>query len=170
MTGRAVSVTRNAIVGFPPPLEVLREDVDVETYWRILVRVSDDAQSGQLGEPLRHLPWDFASRTAGDVQAYDQGGRFRDEVPQGYYIDFTQLAADYGWLRVPAGRDWRANSNTINYWSLQKRDGLSWFEAMREIYTEDQLGSFVPTVTPSVRPTAPALEIVPSVIPGGSDG
>lgn len=170
MTGRAISITRNAIVGFPPPLEVLREDIGVETYWRVMVRVSDDAQSGQLGEPLRHLPWDFASRTAGDVEAYDQGGRYRDEVPQGYYVDFTQLAADYGWQRVPAGRDWRANSNTINYWSFQKRDGLGWYEAMREIYTEDQLGSFVPTVTPSIRPTAPALEIVPSVIPGGSDG
>ena len=171
MTGRAVSFTRNAIVGFPPPLEVLREDIGVDTYWRVFVRVSDDAQSGQLGEPLRHLPWDFASRTAGDVQAYDQGGKLRDQVPDGYYVDFTQIAADYGWTRVPAGSDWRANSNTINYWSLQKRGGLSWFDAMREIYTEGQLGNFAPTVAPpSARPTAPALQIVPSVVAGGSDG
>ncbi len=170
MTGRAFSITRNAIVGFPPPIEIVREDLGVDTYWRVYVRVSDDAQSGQLGEPLRRLPWDFASRTEGDVQAYDQGGRVRDQVPEGYYVDFTQLAADYGWSRVPAGSDWRANSNTINYWSFQKRDGLSWFEAMREIYTEDQLGGFVPTVTPPARPTAPPLQIVPSVVPGGSGG
>lgn len=170
MTGRAVSVTRNAIVGFPPPLEVVREDLGVDTLWHVYVRVSDDAQSGQLGEPLRHLPWDFASRTEGDVEAYDAGGRVRAAVPEGYYIDFTQLAADYGWQRIPAGRDWRANSNTIYYWSFVKRDGLDWFSAMREIYTEDQLGGFVPTETPGTRPTAPPLEIVPSVIPGGSDG
>src|SRR5690606_24678063 len=74
MTGRAFSLTRNAIVGFPPPIEVVREDIGVETYWHVFVRVSDDAQSGQLGEPLRRLPWDFASRTSSDVEAYDQGG------------------------------------------------------------------------------------------------
>ncbi|MFN8561078.1 MAG: hypothetical protein U0703_05505 [Anaerolineae bacterium] len=170
MTGRAFSLTRNAIVGFPPPLEVVREDLGVETYWRVFVRVSDDAQSGQLGEPLRQLPWDFASRTEGDVEAYDAGGRVRAEVPSGYYVDFTRIAADYGWQRVPAGRDWRANSNTINYWSFQKRDGLDWLAAMREIYTADQLSGFQPTVQPATRPTAPPLEIVPSVIPGGSDG
>ncbi|MFN8447954.1 MAG: hypothetical protein U0521_05045 [Anaerolineae bacterium] len=170
MTGRAFSLTRNAIVGFPPPLEVVREDLGVETYWRVFVRVSDDAQSGQLGEPLRQLPWDFASRTEGDVEAYDAGGRVRAEVPSGYYVDFTQIAADFGWQRVPAGRDWRANSNTINYWSFQKRDGLDWLAAMREIYTADQLSGFQPTAQPAERPTAPPLEIVPSVIPGGSDG
>ncbi|MEP7291367.1 MAG: hypothetical protein ABI835_06265, partial [Chloroflexota bacterium] len=167
MTGRAFSITRNAIVGFPPPIEVVREDIGVETLWRVYARVSDDAQSGQLGEPLRHLPWDFASRTAGDVEAYDQGGRVREAVPEGYYIDLTQLIADYGWTRVPAGTDWRANSNSINYWAFQKRDGLTWFEAMREIYTEGQLVNFAPTGTPQIRPTAPPLTIVPSVVPGG---
>jgi hypothetical protein len=47
---------------------------------------------------------------------------------------------------------------------------MSWFEAMREIYTEGQLGNYVPTTTPQIRPTAPPLEIVPSVVPGGTDG
>ncbi len=168
MTGRAFSVMRNAIVGFPPPIEVVREDIGVDTLWRVYVRVSDGAQSGQLGEPLRHLPWDFASRTTGDVEAYDQGGKLRSDVPTGYYIDFTQLAADYGWQRVAAGRDWRANSNTVNYWAFQKRDSLDWFDAMREIYTEGQLGGFVPTVTPAVRPLAPQMEIIPSVVPGSN--
>ena len=171
MTGRAFAITRNAIVGFPPPIEVVREDIGVDTLWRVYVRVSEDAQSGQLGEPLRHLPWDFASRTTGDVEAYDQGGKLRAEVPAGYYIDFTQIAADYGWQRVPAGRDWRANSNTIYYWLFEKRDGLDWFSAMREIYTDGQLGGFVPTATPALRSTAPPLEIIPSVVPGSnSDG
>ncbi len=170
MTGRAFAVTRNAIVGFPPPIEVVREDIGVDTLWRVYVRVSDDAQSGQLGEPLRHLPWDFASRTTGDVEAYDQGGKLRAEVPAGYYVDFTQIAADYGWQRVAAGRDWRANSNTIYYWLFEKRDGLDWFSAMREIYTDGQLGGFVPTATPALRPTAPPLEIIPSVVPGSNSG
>lgn len=167
MTGRAFAITRNSIAGFPPPLEVVREDLGVNTFWRLYVRVADNAQNGQLGEPLRRLPWDFAARTAGDVQAYDQGGRVRSQVPAGYYVDLTQLAEDFGWMRVPAGSDWRANVLTINYWSFRKTGGLDWYSAMREIYPEGQLVNFAPTAQPITAPTqqAPALTIVPSVIP-----
>ncbi|RMG79703.1 MAG: hypothetical protein D6712_19270, partial [Chloroflexi bacterium] len=105
-TGRAFSIRRDSIYGFPPPVEIVREDIGLETYWRVYVRVAEDAQDGQLGEPLRRMPWDFLSAQSGDIEAYTQGGRLRSEMPQGYYIDFTQLAADYGWERVPAGSDW----------------------------------------------------------------
>lgn len=149
MTGRAFSTTRNSIVGFPPPLEVVREDRGVETYWRQYLRVADDAQDGQLGEPLRHMPWDFASRTSGDVQAYDQGGRLKSIFPEGYYIDFTRLASDYGWTPMAAGDDWRANSNSINFWMFYRPDGLDWYTAMREIYTAGALINFAPTAAPT---------------------
>ena len=56
MTGRAIAINRNLIVGFPAPVEVVREDFGVDVYWRVYVRVSDEAQSGQLGEPLRRMP------------------------------------------------------------------------------------------------------------------
>lgn len=148
MTGRAFSINRNAIAGFPPPIEIVREDTDINTYWRVYVRVADDAQNGQLGEPLRRMPWDFLSRNQGDVEAYNQGGRLRTEMPSGYYVDLTQLAADYGWERVPAGTDWRANFNATNYWMFIKPEGLSWFDAMRELYTLGQLGGFAPTPVP----------------------
>jgi TolB protein len=148
MTGRAFAFNRNSIVGFPPPIEVVREDIAIYTYWRVFVRVSDEAQSGQLGEPLRRMPWDFASRNQGDVEAYDQGGRLRAEIPAGYYIDLTQLASDYGWTRVPTGTDWRANFNSTNYWMFTKPDGLSWYDAMRELYAVSQLGGFAPQSTP----------------------
>jgi hypothetical protein len=129
-------------------------------YWRVYVRVSDEAQSGELGEPLRHLPWDFASRNEGDVEAYDQGGRLRSEMPSGYYVDLTQIAADYGWERVPAGNDWRANFNSTNYWLFQKRENLDWYSAMRELYTEGQLGGFAPrAATPATNP--PQLPTLP---------
>lgn len=165
MTGRSFALTRSSIVGFPPRFEVVRENVGVETEWRVFVRADDSSQSGELGEPLRRMPWDFASRTSGDVEAYDQGGRLRDRVPTGYYIDFTQLSADYGWSRVPAGTDWRANANSINYWLFRKTDGLSWYDAMLEIYPPGQIANFAPTVPapPVVRtPVAPILDIVPT--------
>jgi len=149
MTGRAFAINRNAIVGFPSPIEVVREDIGVNTYWRIFVRVADSAQNGDLGEPLRRMPWDFLAREQRDVQAYDEGGRLRQQMPQGYYVDFTQLALDYGWERMPAGSDWRANINAVNFWMFRKTDGLDWYAAMREIYTEGSLINFAPTAVPT---------------------
>lgn len=46
---------------------------------------------------------------------------------------------------MPASSDWRANFNAINFWLFRKDDGLEWLEAMLELYTEAQLGGFVPT-------------------------
>ena len=148
MTGRAFAVDRNLNLGFPARLEMTREDLGVDTYWRLYIRVSDDAQNGQLGEPLRRMPWDMLSRDSGDVGAYDQGGKLKTEVPSGYYVDFTELAQDYDWAWMPAGTDWRRNINAVNYWLFRKADGLTWYDAMRELYTNDQLGGFAPTATP----------------------
>ncbi|MBK8135284.1 MAG: PD40 domain-containing protein [Chloroflexi bacterium] len=149
-TGRAFSINKaSATVGFPREIEVFREDTDVETRWRVFVRVGDDAQFGQRGEPLRGLPWDFDARGTSDVAAYEAGGRVRDEIPAGYYVDLTEIAADYGWTPYAAGSDWRLNFNAINYWLFIKPDGLDWLGAMREIWPEDQLGGFVPTPRPS---------------------
>lgn len=172
MTGRAFALNRNAIVGFPPPIEIVREDLGTDTLWRVFVRVAEDQQSGQLGEPLRSMPWDFLSRNQGDVEAYNQGGRLRAAMPTGYYVDFTQLAQDYGWERVPAAPDWRGNYNGTNFWVFQKRGGLTWLEAMREIYTEGQLGGFAqppaPPPTSAVNPSTPAfLPTAVTVTPTG---
>lgn len=148
-TGRAFSITRNSILGFPPDIEVVREDIGVNTYWRVFLRVVDEAQSGQLGKPLKQLPWDFLSRSGGDVEAYNQGGRIKTEMPEGYYVDITEIALDYGWEWTPAGNDWRANANTINYWMFRHTDGLDWYNAMLEIYAVSQLGGFAATPTPA---------------------
>jgi TolB protein len=143
-TGRAFAIARNSIRGFPPPIEVVREDIGTQTYWRVYVRVGDEMQSGQLGEPLRRMPWDFLSVQQGDVEAYNQGGRLRREVPAGYYVDLTQLVTDYGWQRAAASSDWRANVRGRNYWLFLKPDGLTWYEAMQEIYTEGELVNISP--------------------------
>jgi hypothetical protein len=143
MTGRAFSIARNRILGFPPQIEVVRENIGVDTYWRVYLRVDDNSQSGQLGEPLRKMPWDFLAATEGnDVEAFNQGGRLRREVPSGYYIDLTQLAVDYGWQRQSAGTDWRGNERARNYWLFIKHEGLTWCGAMLEIYAPDPIANF----------------------------
>jgi TolB protein len=142
MTGRAFALRRTAILGFPPEIEILREQRGVDTVWRVMLRVADSAQSGQFGEPLRSIPWDFLSASGTDVEAYNQGGRFRAEVPAGYYIDLTQIAQDYGWLPMPAGSDWRANAAQRNFWMFYKPDGLDWCGAMLRIYTRGEMINF----------------------------
>lgn len=148
MTGRAFSFNRNLILSFPAPVEIIREDSDLQTYWRVYVRVAEDAQQGELGEPLRHFPWQFPNPNEGDVQAFDQGGRLQSTVPEGYYVDLTQIIEDFDWERVPAGTDWRANVFARNYWMFRRTDGLTIYEALREIYPASQLGGYNPTATP----------------------
>lgn len=142
MTGRAVAFQRTALLGFPPEIEVIREERGVNVYWRVMIRVSDASQSGLLGEPLRRTPWDFLSATGSDVEAYNQGGRYRTEVPGGYYVDLTEIAGDYGWLPLAAGPDWRANVAARNFWMLYKPEGLDWCGAMLEIYTAGEMVNF----------------------------
>ncbi len=149
MTGRAFAIQRSSLLGFPPRIELVREDIGIDTFWRVYLRVDENAQSGQLGEPLRRLPWDFLSATQGDVEAYNQGGRLRAQIPAGYYVDLTRIAEDYGWLRYPSGSDWRGNVASRNFWLFVKSEGLSWYDAMLEIYTSGEIINFAPT--PSAR-------------------
>lgn len=147
-TGRAFSVNRSAAeYGLPRLLEIVREDRQVDTVWRLYLRVDDDA-AGQLGEPLRRMPWDLAARVSSDGEAYNQGGKLKAAMPEGYYLDLTQVAADYGWQPLPAGPTWRSVFNAMNYWTFFKPGGLSWVDAMLEIYQPPQLGGFLPTPTP----------------------
>ncbi len=139
----------------PPPIEVVREDNAVNTYWRVYLRVPEELQGGQLGEPLKRLPWDFASRTSGDPDAFENGGRPKAMIPAGYYVDFTQIAADYGWLPIPSSRDWRGNYDSILYWEFDKRENLSWNEAMLEIYSQQDITNFRSGPTDVPTPAAP---------------
>jgi TolB protein len=171
--GRAFSLDENLVFGDVPPIEVVREDVGVNTFWRVYIRVPEDLQNGQLGEPLKRLPWDFASRRSGDPQTFEQGGRPKTAVPTGYYVDFTLIAEDYGWSRVPSDRTWRQNYPAIRYWEFNKRDGLTWRDAMLQLYTQDQINAFLsgpaqaptpfaqPTNTPTSGPTRTPTPIPP---------
>jgi TolB protein len=160
-TGRAFSINRNLVLaGLPAPIEVVREDIEVNTYWRVYVRVADAAQNGALGEPLRRMPWDFAARSSGDVEDYERGGRLKDRIPTGYYVDLTQMADDFGWKHLPAQRTWQYNFAAIQYWEFVKFDGLSWDAAMLELYTQEDFQNFMSEAT-----RVPAPPPLPTVSP-----
>lgn len=163
--GRAFSMQRSLVSqGNPTPIVVVREDREVGVYWRVYVRVAQDYQNGALGEPLRDVPWDFDSRVdPEDLEAYENGGSLMDMPPAGYYVDFTQLAADYGWHPVEAGRTWRQNYPDILFWNFVKTDELPWEAAMRELYGELQMAQFIeflngaPAPQPTLIPEATEL-------------
>ncbi len=154
-TGRAFAFDRNLVYNNPAPVEIVKEETATGTFWRVYLRVAETAQGGQLGEPLKRLPWDFASRTSGDPIGFEQGGKPKPAVPSGYYIDFTQLAEDYGWQRIASDRIWRQNFSGILYWQFVKHDNLTWNEAMLELFTQPQIDQFLsgPTPVPTLRPT-----------------
>lgn len=132
--GRAFDFYYREAMTFAPRVEVVREEIGLETYWRVYLRAA--AQDGSMGEPLRQLPWDFRARLGDDPQYYDEGGKLKDSIPAGYYVDFTALAADYGWTRIPADDNWRTFFPGINFWHFQNRQGLLWEAAMLEIHPE----------------------------------
>jgi TolB protein len=139
---------------------VVREDFSGETYWHVYLRTR--YQDGTQGIPLHDLPWDFTARDRGDPIYYEQGGGFMKNAPPGYWQDFTCLARNYGWERLPALSSWRMAYPATRYNEFINRDGLSWYSAMLEIYPPEA----VATVTPPPPPTAtPTKTPIPSQTP-----
>ncbi len=137
--GRAFDINNELALGFSPILEIVRRDDQDQTSWEVFVLA--DKQDGTQGRPLTEFPWDFRSRFGENPVDYDEGGRLKDEIPSGYYVSLTELARDYGWEPVPSDRNWRTFYPGVRFWQFEKRDGLSWEEAMLEIYNADQLES-----------------------------
>jgi len=122
-----------------PLMEVVREDIAGETYWRVFIRCS--RQDGTCGRPMEAHPWDF-SYYARVIIAPEEGGRW-EFIPYGYYVDFTRLAKELGWERISAFDDedfsWRWHFKAVEYWHYQRRDGLIWYQAMLELYPPETM-------------------------------
>ncbi len=113
-------------------LLAVREDYGSETYWRVYIKAR--FQDGSQGLPLRIKPWDFSARYSGDPMSYEYGGVVAGSTPPGYWVDFTQLAASYGWERLPALSTWRSSIPSSRYHEFAQKTGLDWEAAMMEIY------------------------------------
>jgi TolB protein len=149
-TGRAISIN-------PAPLNagwmaVVREEYGAETYWRVYLRTR--FQDGTQGMPMHHLPWNFNARNSGDPRYYEQGGTFAAQVPQGYWLDFTQLAISYGWKRLPALTTWQSSMRASRFNEFISIEGHDWFSAMYEIYPAEALATPTPIPPPTLTPTA----------------
>lgn len=151
-TGRAFAI--NSLMANAGWLVTVREDIGAQTYWRVYIRAS--VQDGSLGEPIRHAPWNLSARYDLDPRTYEQGGGYAP-VPAGYWVDLTALASAYGWERQPALPNWRTFYKGARFNIFALTSGLSWYDAMRELYPPEALITptrvLAPTLTPTNTPT-----------------
>ncbi len=184
-TGRAFSFT-------PLPVNagwivVVREDFGQDTYWRVYVKAR--YQDGSAGMPLHLQPWDFSARYTGDPHSYEQGGTLARTIPGGYWLDFTQFAAAYGWQRLPALLTWRSAYPEARFNEFVMTEGMSWDKAMLEIYPPEVLltptpftpptrtltptprwyQSPTPSATPTFRPTWTPAPVEPTETPAPTE-
>ncbi len=140
-TGRAVDLLFELREGEGGDrLEVVREDIGSETYWRILIRVR--SQDGSMGEPLKSAPWQWWFHFSRVCDPDGEGGRPKP-IPQGYYLDFTELATRFGWQRIAAYEqadfNWKCDTLGREYWHYNFMEGLRWYEAISLLYPEQAL-------------------------------
>lgn len=172
-TGRAFAI--NSLMANAGWMVAVREDYGAQTYWRLYLRAQ--LQDGSLGEPMHNTPWDLGARYNLDPKIYEQGGTYSD-VPPGYWVDVTALAAQYNWQRVPALPNWRTFYRGARFTEFVLTDQLDFYSAMLQLYPPDVLltptrllaPTPTPTKTATPTPTAtstrtPRNTLTPSVSP-----
>jgi TolB protein len=147
-TGRAFAL--NPLMSNAGWMVAVRQDYGTQTYWRLYLRTL--LQDGSQGEPLHDPPWDLAARYELDPFAYEQGGKYAP-VPSGYWLDFTALARQYGWQRIPSLPNWRTYYSGARFTEFALTGGLDWYSAMLEIYPSDVLVTPTHVSPPSATPT-----------------
>ena len=148
-TGRAFAL--NPLMSNAGWVVAIRHDYGTQTYWKLYLRTL--LQDGTQGEPLRDPPWNLAARYELDPVAYEQGGKYA-QVPPGYWLDFTSLARQYGWERLPSLPNWRTYYSGARFTEFALTGGLDWYSAMLEIYPQDVLVTPTHIQPPSATPTS----------------
>jgi len=137
-------------------MTILREDSAGQTWWRLFIYAR--YQDGSMGQPLTLPIWDLEARANGDPGAYEQGGA-PGSVPAGYWIDFTDLAARFGWQRLPAAANWRTFFGAARFNQFVFSNGMDWETGMRLLYPPElvHMPTQIPTLTSL--PTKTALPL-----------
>ncbi|MCL5429355.1 MAG: hypothetical protein M1347_06115 [Chloroflexi bacterium] len=120
-------------------MAIVREEFEGQTYWRVYLKAA-----GDLGRPLTELPWDLSARYSGTESDYQAGGELAESLLAGTWVDFTALAADYGFERVPALNNWRSYFQGTLFNLFVYRSGLTWEEAMLQVYSPEELATMAP--------------------------
>ena len=118
-------------------LVLVKEEYRDQTYWRVYIRANN--QQGTQGKPLRDFNWSFDARYSGNNAYYENGGARSQHVQDGYWIDFTELAAAYGWKRFPAESFWQFSESASRYQYFAFTQDLSLQTALLQLYSQDDI-------------------------------
>ena len=152
-TGRGIAINSAPLsAGW---LALVREEIGGQAFWRVYLRCL--YQDASMGLPLAQRPWDLNARYRGDPRVYDQGGEY-GPVTEGYWVDFTELAARYGWERLPALINWRTYYPATRFNAFVYREGLTYAAAMDQVYPPEALVFPTPWVTSS-----PTVTLTPTL-------
>ncbi|MBE0687851.1 MAG: PD40 domain-containing protein [Anaerolineaceae bacterium] len=132
----------------------IKEERNGQTYWRVYIKAR--YQDGSQGMPLKQMPFDLSGRFNNDPRTYESGG-MKIPIPEGYWIDLTELVGSHSWERVPAIGNWQKYFDSARFNQFVYSDGLDWYAAMKELYPIEAFKSPTPIptnpLTPTVSPT-----------------
>lgn len=132
----------------------IKEERSGQTYWRIFIKAR--YQDGSQGYPIKQMPFDLSARYNNDPDTYETGG-MNIPIPEGYWIDLTELALSESWERVPAMANWQKYFNSTRFNQFIYSNGLDWYAAMKALYPIEAFKSPTPIptnpLTPTVSPT-----------------
>ncbi|NJN66847.1 MAG: hypothetical protein HC884_09070 [Chloroflexaceae bacterium] len=121
-------------------LYTTRQNLSGYTYFRIYLRTLQ--QDGSQGKPLRESLWE-TDRNLPGAPPFDDAAVRQSPPLDGYFVDFTDLAEREGWTRIsalePPDGDWSQDYMGLEFWHYERRDGLTWYQAMQRIYSKAQL-------------------------------
>jgi TolB protein len=150
-------------------ITTIKEERSGQTYWRIFIKAR--YQDGSQGIPLKQMPFDLSARYNNDPVTYETGG-MKKNIPEGYWIDLSELALSKSWERVPALANWQKYFNSARFNQFIYSNGLNWYAAMKELYPIEAFKSPTPIptnpLTPTVSPTiryyrSPTITSTPTV-------
>ncbi len=133
-------------------LMITKEEYGTQTYFRLYARPL--YQDGSMGKPVLHRAWNINARFDNDPGAYERGGELAPAYPTGYWVDVTDMALRYDWERIPATPNWTTYFQGAQFNLFVMRQGLTWRNAMLELYPPDifitPTGEVPPTATPTL--------------------
>ena len=172
-TARAIEINPASL--YANWMVVVKENYFGQVFWRIYLRAR--YQDGSQGMPLSENIWDFNARYTGDPRYYETGGS-PAPAPEGYWVDFTDIALRYGWERNPSLSNWRTYFDGTLFNQFIFKEGLDWDTAMSEIYPPELLSTATqyptqaltlsPTPIYTISPTstlAPTITLTPTFHP-----
>lgn len=128
----------------------VKEERSGQTYWRIFIKAR--YQDGSQGLPMKQMPFDLSARYNNDPETYEMGG-MKVPIPEGYWIDLTELALSHSWERVPAIANWQHYFNSVRFNQFIYPNGLDWHAAMKALYPMEAFKSPTPIPTNQLTPT-----------------